>query len=386
MATLTAMHLGAGNFSLGSPSRDMLWSGGASQLPDTPTPQHRIHQHSKNPPIYPPPPPASLPYRPFSTSSAPPRPQKMSTARRAVDSAPRTPDRAAVQNGAFADMPNNNTPLPPTPFHLSPRAAFQMGQTIKDYAFTVKIDEIFTKAEKYAWSHMNYPSTSGDSNLTPSIKERLMKAATRETAHSISATGMTRYFLMTKIIIEWIIKHLFTPYLYKSFDLAADLRIFSLRDNIYQDTPPLVKYQMLFELSKEIQQIRERPTFSLFLNTLVTNQCAKLWSILSPLMHVRTNMDRSDLAILMYEAYDLAGDMAAAPLEWRFEFAEIGSDYHTSMINRDPYIKEQEDDLATRGLVVKLGVLPAVYLRDSPDGVVRVQLLKRPHVLLKEIS
>jgi hypothetical protein len=145
----------------------------------------------------------------------------------------------------------------------------------------------------------------------------------------------------------------------------------------------VVRFQLLSEISKEITQIRSNPDFPPFLDTLVQTQSHKLWSIVKPLMHHTTSMDWTDLRTLMYEAYHVAGDMAATPVEWRFDFAQIGTNYHPSMRSRDPYIHGHEEDLATRGLYVRLGFIPAVYLRDSAGGVVRTEQLTRQQVLVK---
>lgn len=144
-----------------------------------------------------------------------------------------------------------------------------------------------------------------------------------------------------------------------------------------------MKHQLLSEISKEIRQIRAIPDFQRKLDDLVKIQAPKLWAIVKPLMHHNTAMDWEDLNTLMYEAYSVAGDMAAAPYEWRFDFAPIGSPYHTSMVNRDPYIHGHEDDLATRNLVVKLGLSPAVHLRDNTGGFSRIAQVVRHQVLVK---
>ncbi len=330
-----------------------------------------------------------------------PRPDNTSTPSKHVNSAPRTPDPAAMQNGAFAGMGLEN-PIPSTPQHLGSgsMALVRMEESAPDHGLTRKFDRLFHMAERYSYSHMNFPSAAKDSQLPLTIKDRLMNAATRESAHQLGSTGSTRYFLMTKVILQWMSKHVFKQSLFTGFDLDADRRIAAYKDNIYQgmwklsqkafdslltsiDTPPFVKFQLLSEISKEIRQIRENPKFPRFLDTLVKNQGNKLWAIVHPLMHHTTAMDWEDLRTLMYEAYSVAGDAAARPYEWRFDFAQIGSNYNSSMINRDPYIRGHEEELARRALVVRLGFLPAVYLRDNADGVVRAGQVTRHQVLMK---
>jgi hypothetical protein len=149
------------------------------------------------------------------------------------------------------------------------------------------------------------------------------------------------------------------------------------------DTPLLLKHQLLVEISKEIREIRSKLDFAIRLDELVKSQAAKLWAIVKPLMHQQTVRDWEDLNLLMYQAYSVASDMASAPYEWRFDFAPIGSPYDTSMINKDPFLRGPDEDVARQNVVVKLGYSPAVFLRDSKDGVVMIAQLTRHQVLVK---
>lgn len=100
-------------------------------------------------------------------------------------------------------------------------------------------------------------------------------------------------------------------------------------------------------------------------------------------MHQTTTMDWEDLHTLMHEAYIVAGDMAALPFEWRFDFATIGSPYDASMVNQDPYVQGNEEELARRGYPVRLGHAPAVFYRDNSGDTARTGRVTRAKVLLK---
>jgi hypothetical protein len=125
------------------------------------------------------------------------------------------------------------------------------------------------------------------------------------------------------------------------------------------------------------------PEFAVLLDALVKNQAAQLWLIAKPLMHQQTPKDWEDLLALMYETYSIATDIASTTYEWRYDFAAIGSPYHTNMINRDPFLRGNDEDLVRQNAVVRLGIRPAVYVRDSKDGVLLVAQLTQHHVLVK---
>lgn len=167
-----------------------------------------------------------------------PRPENFSTPTKHGGSAPRTPDPASMKDGAFAgtDFINN---FPSTPHCAGPNSG--VDDTAPDRGFTRKFSHLFRMTERYCYTHMNFPSAAKDSQLPSNVKERLMKAATRESAHQLGSTGSTRYLLMTKVILQWFIKHVFTQSLFASFDYEADRRIAACKDQIYQGRLVLAK-------------------------------------------------------------------------------------------------------------------------------------------------
>jgi hypothetical protein len=109
-----------------------------------------------------------------------------------------------------------------------------MSEPAQDQGFTPKLESLFDMTKMYCYHHINFPSSSKDGQLPQSIKDRLMQAATRETAHQLASTGTTRYYLMTKVVLEWFIKHVFKATLFAGLDPEADGVIVSLKDTIFQ--------------------------------------------------------------------------------------------------------------------------------------------------------
>jgi hypothetical protein len=197
-----------------------------AQSPNRSTPFHGAHHHS-----------AAWPSQAVAPSL--PRPENFSTPSKHVGpiSAPRTPDPASMKDGAFAGTDFTNA------FLRTPHcggSSLNLGELVHandeaaDHGFARKLAYLFRMAERYCYSHMNFPSASKDAQLPAHIKERLMKAATRESAHQLGSTGSTRYLLMTKVILQWFAKHVFTQSLFAGFDNEADCRIAACKDQIYQ--------------------------------------------------------------------------------------------------------------------------------------------------------
>jgi hypothetical protein len=158
-------------------------------------------------------------------------------------STPRTPDPATRLGSSASER--GRAPVNTGPRNLGPETPSRadrgstpfagMEESTPNHKFETAIQNLFSMAERYCLVHMNIPSSAKDAQLQGSIKDRLMNAASRETAHQIAATGATRYFLMTKVFIQWIIKHIFrAPLLFAGFDPDADARIARLKSLIYQ--------------------------------------------------------------------------------------------------------------------------------------------------------
>jgi hypothetical protein len=140
-----------------------------------------------------------------------------------------------MRHGAFSHMrlENSNNSTPPSGADNS-MAIVRLNEPAPDRGFTPKFNKFFDMAQKYCYAHVNFPSAQKDERLPLHVKDRMMRAATTETAYGIAATGATRYFLMTRIVLDWIIKHVFKPAVFTNFDLEADDRIAALKASIYQ--------------------------------------------------------------------------------------------------------------------------------------------------------
>jgi hypothetical protein len=199
-------------------------------------------------------------YQPtFPMDSAMPRPENVITPSKNAHSVPRTPNPAAMPRGAFEGMTFDNA-VSSSPQRdastFNSTALVSMAAAAPDYGFAIKFYRLFEMAQKFAYAHMNFPSSMKDSQLPHDIKERLMSSATRESAHQLGSTGATRYYLMTKVVLQWIIKHVFKQSLFSKYDLEADYRIAALKDNIYQG---MLEYpKKIFHLSLTSSQILHR--------------------------------------------------------------------------------------------------------------------------------
>ena len=112
-------------------------------------------------------------------------------------------------------------------------ALVRVAEPSYDPGFAAKFQTLFTMADRYAFAHVNFPSSTKDSWLNSSIKDRLTKASLPVSPYSFMSNAQTRYLMVAKILNGWICKHILKATSFKGFDKEADARIDHNRNQIY---------------------------------------------------------------------------------------------------------------------------------------------------------
>jgi hypothetical protein len=94
--------------------------------------------------------------------------------------------------------------------------------------------DLLHKAEMYAYDHANVPSTHKDKQMPEHVKERIIGAASLTTAFNLMQTPYTRYMLVAKIIIQYLVHTVFRRDTFQGFDREADNMINNCLGQIYK--------------------------------------------------------------------------------------------------------------------------------------------------------
>ncbi|KAL2426310.1 hypothetical protein ABEF95_003151 [Exophiala dermatitidis] len=245
--------------------------------------------------------------------------------------------------------------------------------------------KVWSMAEAFAVAHVNVPSTAKDNAMPQRLKDVLLNAATRNTAYQFMSTPMTRYFLVTKVILQWIMRFVLKADCFSGFDKNIDSTIESCRSQIYQSTPAQVKHQLLTTVGLQMAALRRNPRFEGFLAHLAKTRGNKLWEDITPMMHQKTARDWEDMLTLMREAHKLAFYMFSGPDEYRFEFPQHGQPFNkNTMESKDPQAPKSPDQLEAKSATVRLAYTPQVMgRRNFADGHVATRTMLRAYVLVK---
>jgi len=105
----------------------------------------------------------------------------------------------------------------------------------KEAKMTESFQALLDEVVSYAYKHINTPSTQGDDNIPVALKTRLLGLATKTTASRIMANQNTRYFLIAKLILDWIVKEVLCESTFVGYDSKVDTTVRSMRGKIWAD-------------------------------------------------------------------------------------------------------------------------------------------------------
>ncbi|OAP56082.1 hypothetical protein AYL99_09261 [Fonsecaea erecta] len=241
-------------------------------------------------------------------------------------------------------------------------------------------------AEMYAYSHVNTPSTQKDNGMPQEVKDRLMRAASTTSAFQFMQTPYTRYMLVYKIILQFMIKTILKHDCFTGFDPEADRVIEHCKNQMYQTTPAQVKYQLLTTMAVQIQKIKMNPNFQNFVNNIARTRGNEIWRVLKPMMHTKTSRDWDDLYELMINAHQLAQMMFSGSEEYKFDFPTMGQLFQKDWMEpRDPFKNvHTPEQMEAMGATIRLGITPLISVRTStPEGLVKSCIILKAFVLIK---
>ncbi|KIW34691.1 uncharacterized protein PV07_01455 [Cladophialophora immunda] len=321
------------------------------------------------------------PTRPYNTNlaikSTPMGPNKGNSGTPALGSAARMHTRG---------MPSTALQPPQMPAFPNPISMATGPHLVVPAAVAQMFADVLHMAEKYAYSHVNTPSTQKDNGMPQEVKDRLMRAASTTSAFQFMQTPFTRYLLVYKIIVQFMIKTILKHDCFTGFDPEADRVIENCKNQMYQSTPAQVKYQLLTTMAAQVQKLKTNPNFQNFVNNIARTRGNEIWRVLKPMMHSKTSRDWDDLYELMIKAHQLAQMMFSGSEEYKFDFPAMGQQYRKDwMESRDVFKNvHTPEQLEAMGATVRLGITPLISVRTStPEGLVKSSTIMQAFVLIK---
>lgn len=137
-------------------------------------------------------------------------------------------------------------------------------------------------------------------------------------------------------------------------------------------------------LAAQTEIAKKQAPFAGFSEGKAQEHHAQLWALAGPLTADGSNRAWTELGAIAADAQGLACDMYAVPFEYKFEFVATDETFNPAeMVNRDP---AAADAAALRNgeAKVRLGISPAVRIRNDSDNVAVIKQGSLATVLLRQ--
>ena len=135
-----------------------------------------------------------------------------------------------TSHSSHAAIPQQQA-MKPTP--STSTALARVTNTAQDISFAAKFEALFTMSERYAFSHINFPSSTKDGMLSSYVKGKLEQVA-GSSAGNLMSNGQTRYHTVARVINQWISKHVLRRTCFSGLDKDIDANIEKHASSIYQ--------------------------------------------------------------------------------------------------------------------------------------------------------
>lgn len=137
-------------------------------------------------------------------------------------------------------------------------------------------------------------------------------------------------------------------------------------------------------LAAQTEIAKKQAPFAGFSQGKAQEHHAQLWALAGPLTADGSNRAWTELGAIAADAQGLACDMYAVPFEYKFEFVATDETFNPAeMVNRDPAAADAAA-LHNGEAKVRLGISPAVRIRNDLDNVAVIKQGSLATVLLRQ--
>lgn len=301
-----------------------------------------------------------------------------------------TPNTSSSSSGILIPQPPPITPARTDSAMSKPRSLkdamvpFKVGSQQEKIANAYHM--FFDIVVDFAYKYVNYPSNARDSQMPQDLKTRLLQAASRQTAFGLMSSQQTRYFLVSKIIIQWIDHNVFSSNPFSGLHQDIDQSITTTKAKMSDNTPAVVRHVYLQEIVRQYGQLKSLTNYEDFLNTRIHQRSTELWNMIRPLMHHNNPGDWEHMYMLIQQAHRLAELQVSDLAEHRLFFAKVNDKFELeTMINMDEkYRNLRPYDIMAHGGLIRLGAIPKVVCRvTDAKGSEEIKTVTKAGVLLR---
>lgn len=258
---------------------------------------------------------------------------------------------------------------------------------VDEIPWPAEFGRFFKLTEDWARNYANVPNEHRDRHLPGDLFASMKRQASEDLVMKFLGSEATRYFLIARLMNTWISNDIFRGQCFLHYSPDFDQKFHQSRQAPHND-PIYTRASLLMAVAGSAKEMQAGPSFQQFLSSLVTMKVDGVWERLLPLLApgILEPQAFDDMVHLVGEAIRMGLLMIATPLAYSIEFPKAG---HTTyfrpdaMINRDPELQDDPQQLFHDGAIVRLGITPVVVITSFAGPSINPRTVHFANVLLQ---
>ena len=251
-----------------------------------------------------------------------------------------------------------------------------------------QFEALFNAVQTFAHTFANFPRTQNLANLPGNLRNNLLQAAGTNGAFPMLSNPNTRYFLVARMIYDWMCYKVFLPEAFSGLNEGFDRSVAVSRSKLISNTTiEGTRSVYLQDIASEYKKLQKVDQYGNFMANRSHTRAMELVEAIRPLKDQgKDPHDFNALLGVVRQAYRVAEKMFTDAAEYHFGFPNVNQNFRdVDMRNFDENFSHMHPQAAmARGCVVKLAITPQVIRRTiDTNGVCDTKTIVRSNVLLK---
>ena len=259
--------------------------------------------------------------------------------------------------------------------------------SVDEIPWPAEFGQFFKLTEDWARNYTNVPNENQDRNLPDDLFASMKRQASEDLVIKLLGSKETRFFLIARLMNIWITNDIFHGQCFLNFSTDFDEK-FHQSSQIPQNDPIYTRASLLMAVADSAKEMQARPTFPQFLSSLMTMKVDGMWERLYPLLApgIFERQAFDDIVHLIGEAIRMGLLMIGTPSVYSIDFPKAGITTYfrpDAMINRDPDLQADPQQLFQDGVIVRLGITPVVVITSFAGPAINPRTVHFANVLLQ---
>ncbi|KAI4251823.1 MAG: hypothetical protein LQ352_004631 [Teloschistes flavicans] len=249
---------------------------------------------------------------------------------------------------------------------------------------------LYTRVEKFCRDYLNMPDNSTDGYWPTTLGEQIAIESSHFHVRNLAANPQTRYLFLTRIILGSIESQFFRARMIKGFSPEFDYKLSEVFSQQKSNNPLHVVRRLAQRKADLMIELSGKPSFDEWRTHYIRSRVNDLMAQLRPVIvpGIQPTLLGNTFASILGDAWRIGMKILQSISTFHIDWPAIGNHFEKSnMLNRDPFVTGNPEQLEARGALVALAITPRMVVEEFGTDVTSqsttTKLVHMSNVLLR---